>query len=221
MPKRSINSENLETLDQIATATRKRRLCKDWLFNCGKRYIWNEETNWIKKIKHPDILYASDSGWLVYMFRSTDPNQPLIYTGITNDFVRRAKQHNGLRSAWKKQFTTKKVKLGYLWEPVMILHGFSSEGAAQHIENACKHINMFCRLHNLQTEFSTFRSNDLNKSQHYKLSTLAFLLTRDLDETSERLHILWFKPELRPLLTNVASKITESTAEFSTCFIHA
>lgn len=223
--KRQISSlDDVDTKVQEKLVAKRGHFAKDYLFNCKDRYVWNDDTNWIQKIHHPLPLYANDSGWLLYMFRSTERSREPIYTGITHDFERRCKQHNGLLSAWKNQYTTSLVKYGYQWEPVMILHGLSSESVAKEIEHGCKHILNYCRRRHWEEDFANFFKDQFlerqdNQNIPSKLKCLSFLLTRQIDANADKLHIQWFKPELRPNGIKWDEKITDSNANFNTCFV--
>ena len=174
--------------------------CKEWLFNCKQRYLWNNDTNWIQHLEHPKKLNAQDCGSLVYMFRLTNTRTPHIYTGMTNDFVTRTKQHNGLLSTSSK-YTTSFVKRGFQWEPVMTLHGFASLSAVMEVESACKEILPYCDKLGLLKEYYTHQSNFKltidGLSVPTKVHRLVFILLNQRTPQSP-LQLTWYKPELRP-----------------------
>ena len=73
--------------------------------------------------------------YLVYILKSDN----LSYVGMTNDFLHRWKQHNGLLKGGAK-YTSRKQN----WSPVCIIDGFSNKQEAMQCEWKIK--NRRCRI---------------------------------------------------------------------------
>nr|GEW60340.1 structure-specific endonuclease subunit slx1 [Tanacetum cinerariifolium] len=86
-------------------------------------------------ISSPSVSVKANNNWSVYLILSTNP--PIkTYVGVTNNFSRRLKQHNG-----ELKGGAKASQAGRPWICACIIHGFETKSEACKFEYKWKNVS--------------------------------------------------------------------------------